>query len=211
MIEKRTCIILVRHGQTAWNRDVRFRGQADLPLDDRGLEEAKATGCYLAQRWPADAVYASPLRRALKTAEAIARARGLTAQPFEGLLDISFGAWQGHSPDEVAALYPALLQAWWEAPHTVQIPEGESLDDVKDRVVAGLHQVIERHRGQTVALVGHSVVNRVLLCAVLGLGNEHFWRLRQDTCAVNVFEADERGTFTIVLLNDTCHLQDICG
>jgi broad specificity phosphatase PhoE len=180
-------------------------------LDDFGLKQAEATGAYLVRRWPVGAVYASPLRRAMQTAEAIARAHGLSAQPFEGLLDIDFGAWQGQSPREVAERYPDLLQAWWEAPHTVHIPEGESLDDVRARVVAGLSHVTEQHQGQTVALVGHTVVNRVLLCAVLGLGNEHFWRLRQDTCTVNVFEADGHGTFTIVLLNDTSHLQGIRG
>jgi broad specificity phosphatase PhoE len=211
MIQNRTRIVLVRHGQTAWNRDVRFRGQANLPLDDFGLAQAQATGRYLAERWPVDVVYASPLQRAMQTAEAIAAVRTLSVQPFDGLLDIDFGAWQGRSPDEVAEHDPALLQAWWEAPHTVHFPEGESLDAVRSRVVAGLSHLIARHRGQTVALVGHAVVNRVLLCAVLGLGNEHFWRLQQDTCAVNVFEADEDGVYTVALLNDTGHLQDIRG
>jgi probable phosphoglycerate mutase len=180
-----------------------------LVLDETGFRQAEATGRYLAERWPVDAVYASPMRRAMRTAEAIAEVHGLTAQPFDGLLDINFGAWQGHSPEEVGERYPDLLRAWLEAPHTVHMPDGESLDDVRDRVVAGLDEVIERHTGQTVALVGHAVVNRVLLCAALGLGNEHFWRLRQDTCAVNVFDAHQDGTFTIVLLNDTCHLQDL--
>jgi probable phosphoglycerate mutase len=191
-----------------------------LPLDEIGLKQAEATGRYLAERWPVDAVYASPMQRAVQTAEAIARAvrliaqdqaHGLTVEPFDGLLDIDFGEWQGHSPEEVGERYPDLLKAWLEAPHTVQMPSGESLDDVRTRVVAGLDEVVTRHRGQTVALIGHTVVNRVLLCAVLGLGNEHFWRLRQDTCAVNVFDADDDGTFTIVLLNDTCHLRDIRG
>jgi probable phosphoglycerate mutase len=160
------------------------------------------------------------MQRAIQTGEAIASAvqlsapdqvRGLTVEAFDGLLDIDFGEWQGHSPDEVGEHYPDLLRAWLEAPHTVQMPGGENLNDVRSRVVAGLDKLIERHLGQTVALVGHAVVNRVLLCAVLGLGNEHFWRLRQDTCAVNVFDADGDGTFTIVLLNDTCHLRDING
>lgn len=209
MRERTARVVLVRHGQTAWNREPRFRGRADLPLDEIGLKQAEATGRYLAERWPVDAVYASPMRRAMQTAEAIAESHGLTAQPFDGLLDIDFGEWQGHSPEEVGERYPDLLRAWLEAPHTVHIPGGESLDDVRSRVVAGLHEVIEGHVGETVGLVGHNVVNRVLLCAVLGLGSEHFWRLRQDTCAVNVFDADEDGTFTIVLLNDTCHLQDL--
>ncbi len=207
-----TRIVLVRHGQTVWNREVRFCGRADLPLDDLGLRQARATGRYLSERWPVVAVYASPMRRAMQTAQAMAAiaaiddAHGLTVQTFDGLLDIDFGEWEGRSPAEVEDRYPELLQAWFEAPHTVQVPGGESLADVRGRVIAGLESIIKRHPGQSVAMVGHTVVNRVLLCAVLGLGNEHFWRLQQDTCAVNVFEAGYDGTFTIVLLNDTCHL-----
>ena len=203
-----TRIVLVRHGQTAWNREPRFRGQADVELDELGLKQAQATGRYLAARWPVTAVYASRMGRAMQTAEAIARAQGLAAQPLEGLLDIDFGEWQGLSPDEVAQRYPDLYRAWLEAPHTVRVPGGEGLDDVRSRVVAGLEEVIARHPEQTVALVSHTVVNRVLLCAVLGLGNDHFWRLGQETCAVNVFDA-ENGTFTVILLNDTCHLQGL--
>jgi broad specificity phosphatase PhoE len=203
-----TRIVLVRHGQTAWNRKVRFRGQANPPLDDTGRQQAAATARYLARRWPVEAVYASPIGRAMETAEAIAARHNLVAQPFEGLLDIHFGDWQGHSPDEVREKYPDLLRAWFEMPHTVQIPGGESLNIVRGRVVGGLNTVVGRHQGQTVAMVGHTVVNRVLLCAVLGLGNERFWRLRQGTCAVNVFEIDEKGNATIVVLNDTSHLYD---
>lgn len=209
MSERSTTIVLVRHGQTAWNRKVRFRGQADPALDEIGLKQAAATGRYLAKRWPVDAVYASPMGRAMETAKAIAEARDLVAEPFEGLLDIDFGDWQGQSPDDVRRQYPELLKAWFEMPHTVQIPGGESLDTVRERVVAGLDTIVESHPGQTVGMVGHTVVNRVLLCAVLGLGNESFWRLRQHTCAVNVFEVDREGSATIVVLNDTCHLQDM--
>lgn len=207
----RTRIVLVRHGQTPWNREVRFRGQADPPLDDLGVRQAEATGRYLAARWPVDAVYASPMQRAVQTGAAIADAHGLNVQPFAGLLDIDFGEWQGRSPAEVEEHHPEQLRAWFEAPHTVQFPRGESLGDVRDRVVSGLRQVVARHPGETVALVGHAVVNRVLLCAVLGLTNADFWRLRQDTCAVNVFDREEDGTFTLELLNDTCHLQHLQG
>ncbi len=204
-----TRIVLVRHGQTAWNREVRFRGQADVELDEFGLQQAQATGRYLAARWPVVAVYASPLRRATQTAEAIARAHGLTAHPLEGLLDINFGEFQGLSLDEAAQCYPAVYRAWDEVPHTVHFPGGEGLDDVRGRIVAALDEVIARHPEQAVALVSHTVANRVLLCAVLGWGNDRFWRLRQETCAVNVFDAEDDGTFTIVLLNDTCHLQGL--
>lgn len=202
---KRTRIVLIRHGQTAWNREARFRGQADIELDAFGLKQAEATGRYVASRWPVTAVYASPLRRAMQTAATVACAHGLEARPLEGLLDIHFGEWQGLSGEEVAQRYPDLYRAWWEAPHTVRFPGGESLDDVRGRVVTTLEQVVERHPGETIALVSHTCTNRVLLCAVLGLGNERFWRLEQDTCAVNVFDVKD-GEYTILLLNDTGHL-----
>ncbi|MFQ6099889.1 MAG: histidine phosphatase family protein [Anaerolineae bacterium] len=204
-----TRIVLVRHGQTAWNRKIRFRGRSDVELDEVGLKQAEATGHYLAVRWPVVAVYASRLRRAMQTAEAIARAQGLVARPLEGLLDIDFGEWQGLSPDEVVQRYPALHRAWLEAPHTVHFPNGETLEIVRSRILAGLDEVVARHPEQAVALVSHTVVNRVLLCAVLGLDNAHFWRLQQDTCAVNVFDVKDDGTFTLVLMNDTCHLQGL--
>jgi broad specificity phosphatase PhoE len=206
-----TRIVLVRHGQTAWNKDVRFRGRADVLLDEFGLRQAEATGRTVAARWPVVAVYASPMRRAMQTAEAVARAHGLVAHPLEGLLDVDFGQWQGLSPEEVSQRYPDLYRAWAEAPHTVHFPGGESLDDVRTRIMAGLGEAVARHPGQAVALVSHTVANRVLLCAILGLGNDHFWRLGQDTCAVNVFDVEEDGTFTLLLLNDTCHLQGLEG
>jgi broad specificity phosphatase PhoE len=204
-----TRIVLVRHGQTAWNREARFRGQSDVPLEEIGLKQAEATARYLAARWPVVAVYASPMGRATQTAEVIARAQGLTVRPQQGLIDINFGDLQGRLAEEVAQQYPDLYQAWMEVPHTVQFPSGESLDIVRSRVVATLDEVITRHPEQTVALVSHTVVNRVLLCYVLGWGNDHFWRMKQKTCAVNVFDVEDNGNFTIVQLNDTSHLQDI--
>jgi broad specificity phosphatase PhoE len=204
-----TRIVLIRHGQTIWNREARFRGRADVELDEFGRRQAEATGRYVAARWPVVAVYASPMHRAMQTAEAVARAQGLIAQSLEGLLDINFGEWQGQLAEDMAHQHPELYQTWCKAPHEMHFPGGEGLDDVRSRITAGLDQVVARHPGQTVALVSHTVANRVLLCAVLGLGNEHFWRLGQDTCAVNVFDVEQDGTYTIVLLNDTSHLQHL--
>jgi broad specificity phosphatase PhoE len=204
-----TRIVLIRHGQTAWNREARFRGRADIALDAFGLKQAAVTGQYVASRWPVVAVYASSMQRVMQTAEAIARAQGLTAQPLNGLMDIDFGEWQGCLVEEAAQRDPDLYRAWLEAPHTVIFPGGEGLDDVRKQVLAGLDEVVARHPGQAVALVSHTVVNRVLLCAVLGLSNAHFWRLEQDTCAVNVFDVTEDGTYIIGLLNDTSHLQGL--
>jgi broad specificity phosphatase PhoE len=202
-----TRIVLIRHGQTEWNRVERFRGRADVLLDETGLAQAKATGRRVASQWQPVAVYSSPLSRAVKTAEAIAGRLGLLVQIHAGIADIDYGQWQGLTPDEVEERWPEVHHAWDTAPHAVRIPGGETLDEIRVRAMEAVNEIAAQHVGQTVALVSHTVVNRVILLAVLGLGNDRFWRLRQDTCAVNVFEVDG-GEFTLVSLNDTCHLRD---
>jgi len=200
-----TRILLVRHGETEWNRIERFRGRADVPLNEAGLAQAEATARRIAAQWQPVAVYASPLSRAVRTADAIARALGLPVQPHPGLIDISYGQWQGLSADEVRERWPDILDAWYNAPQAARIPGGETLDEVRARGLATVHDLAARHDDQTIVLVAHTVMNRAILLDVLGLGTDRFWRLRQDTCAINVFEA-ERGDFTLVSLNDTCHL-----
>ena len=201
-----TRIMLVRHGQTEWNRVERFRGRADVPLNQTGLAQAEATARRMAQEWRPVAVYSSPLSRAVKTAGAIAGHCGLDVQIHNGLADIDYGEWQGLTPDEAKERWPDVHHAWYNLPHTARIPGGETLDDLRARVMAAVAELAARHVGQTILLVSHTVVNRVILLGVLGLGNERFWRLRQDTCAINVFE-EEAGEYTLVSLNDTCHLR----
>jgi probable phosphoglycerate mutase len=199
-------IILVRHGQTEWNRIERFRGRADVPLNETGLAQAEATGRRVAVEWRPVVIYSSPLSRAVKTAEAIARHFNLPVQIHPGLADIDYGEWQGLTPDEAKQRWPQEIDAWYHTPHLAHIPGGEMLDDLRVRGMACVHELAARHEGQMVVLVGHTVINRVILLGVMGLGNDRFWRLRQDTCAINVIEADG-GDFTIVSLNDTCHLR----
>ena len=200
-----TRLILVRHGQTAWNRPERFRGRSDLPLDETGQAQAQAAGRHIAARWSVAAVYASPLPRALQTAAAIAVACGLTVQPLPGIVDVDYGDWQGLSPEEVAQRDPEQYRLWLSAPQRARIPGGESLPAVRRRAFAALRQVAARHDGQTIVLVSHLVICRLLLLAVLGLPTARYWRIRQDTAAINVLEYAE-GQFTLVTLNDTCHL-----
>jgi len=201
-----TRIILIRHGQTAWNKVERIRGQVDVPLDEVGLAQAEATAKRVANEWQPVAVYCSPLGRAVQTAQPIARYLGQDARAVAGFYDMNFGQWQGLSPEEVTQRWPQLARTWLEAPHKAIFPGGESLARVRQRSMEALHQVIARHEGAVVAIVGHTVVNRVLLCAVLGLDNSNYWRIGQETCAINVFEW-RNGVFFIESINDTCHLR----
>jgi broad specificity phosphatase PhoE len=203
-----TRLILVRHGQTEWNRVERFRGRADVPLNATGLAQAEATGRRVADEWKPVAIYSSPLSRAVKTAEAIAAHFDLSVQIYPGLVDMDYGQWQGLTPDEAKERWPDIHHAWHNAPHTAHIPGGETLDALRARAMETVSELAARHAGQTIVLVGHTVINRIILLGVLGLGNERFWHLRQDTCAINLFEADvQTGDFSLVSLNDTCHLR----
>jgi len=200
-----TRFILIRHGQTDWNRIERFRGRADVPLNETGIKQAEATARRVVAQWQPVAVYSSPLGRALKTAEAIAQPFQIPVQPLAGVVDIDYGDWQGLTPQEVGERWPQELDAWYNAPQTVRIPGGESLADLRQRGMEALSQLALRHDGETIVVVGHTVINRVILLAVMGLGNERFWRIHQDTCAINVFEKDSE-EYTLVSLNDICHL-----
>ena len=200
-----TRVLLVRHGQTAWNREERFRGQVDVPLNDTGLKQAEAVARRVASDWRPVAIYASSLQRTLQTATAIARACGLSATLHDGLLDIDYGGFAGLTPEQAAQRYPDLAHAWREAPHTVHFPDGESLAQVRSRAEAAWTEIVANHPDQVVVLVTHVVVCRLLLCAVLGLDNSHFWRFEPATASISVFKVSA-GRSRLLSLNDIGHL-----
>ena len=199
-------IILVRHGETDWNVAEVFRGRIDVELNETGLKQAELLAGYLASI-KIDAVYSSPLKRALRTAEIIADRKKLEVKIAPGLIDFDFGNWQGLSHQEVRDKYKALYAEWIEHPEWMRMPAGESLEDVRERAVAVVDDVTGQHSG-SVVLVSHRVVNKVLICALLGLDNYHFWNIRQDTCGLTSF-AYEGGRFILTKHNDTSYLESV--
>jgi broad specificity phosphatase PhoE len=200
-------VVLIRHGQTAWNVGAgveRFRGRTDLPLDEVGQAQARAVGARLSSE-AIGALYASPLQRAQQTLAPLAQALGLPIQPSAGLLDIDYGDWQGLTHLEAAAAYPEAYALWRSAPSQVRFPGGEGLPDVQARLCGLLDELATRHPGQTVALVGHQIVNKVAVCTLLGLGLDQIGRIQQDTCGFDVFQRVD-GAWHTLSVNDTCHL-----
>lgn len=185
----------------------RFRGRADLALDDIGVRQAEAAAEVLS-RFGVAALYSSPLRRALMTAQILASRLRLPVQPLDGLIDIDFGSWQGLSPKEASERDSDLYKKWLEHPREVHFSQGESLQDVHNRVTAVVADLMKEHSEQTVALVSHNVVCRVLICFVLGLDNSHYWQVAQDVGAINIFEVTD-GKPVLSLLNDICHLKHL--
>ena len=201
-----TRFILIRHGQTRWNRLERFRGRVDIDLDRTGLRQAQAAAKRVAG-WEVKAIYSSPLKRAMRTAGIIAQRLGLPVQPLEGVNDMDFGAWQGLPVSEARERYPELFELWRFSPQRLQLPGGETLEDVRRRVVATIDELAARHEDQIIAVVSHRVVCKVLLCHLLGLDDSHFWQIAQDATAINIFEV-WHGRPVVRLVNDTCHLRE---
>jgi broad specificity phosphatase PhoE len=200
-----TRVILVRHGQTEWNRVERFRGRIDLGLNETGRAQARATAARLAGEGLA-AIYTSPLTRARETAQPLAAALGLAVIELPGIVDIDYGDWHGLTAEEAAKRDPEAYRLWLTAPYRAHIPGGETLPQVRQRAMAALEEVVGRHQGESIALVSHKVVCQVLMGAVLGLEEARAWDIAQDTCAINIFQARGQG-YVVSLLNDTCHLR----
>ncbi len=205
-----THLILVRHGQTAWNQQGRFRGRENVPLDEVGLAQAQAISQYIAAHWTPTAVYCSPLRRARQTAEAIAEPFMLHERAHPGFLDVDIGAWQGLTEAEVEERWAQALHAWYTTPASAPLPGGESLDMAQIRAIGALREVVNRHPNETVIVVGHTAVNRLMLLAIFDISLDHFWHLEQDLCALNVLKYDGRH-FTLRQMNQTAYLDRLGG
>ncbi|MDH7494193.1 MAG: histidine phosphatase family protein [Candidatus Saccharicenans sp.] len=200
-----TRILLVRHGETEWNRIERFRGSTDIPLNENGLRQAELLARRLLAAWKPTAVYSSPLSRALKTAEASALPIKLQVMIHPGLSDINYGEWQGLTPEEVGRRWPELFERWQTNPSNLHFPGGEAIEERQRIGVAAVKEIAAAHPGETVVAVGHTVINRLIILGLLDLDLSYFWRLRQDNCALNVFEY-QNGQFRAVTLNETGHL-----
>lgn len=199
-------IILARHGETEWNVSEIFRGRRDVGLNEMGNRQAELLGSYL-KDFKIESVYSSPLKRALDTAQSIVKHHGLDINVAPGLTDFNYGVWEGLTHQEVRAKYRGLYQRWLKEPHLVKIPEGESLDGVRERARSVVDRVASEHSG-TVVLVSHRVINKVLICSMLGLDNSHFWDIKLDLGGITVFQyEDER--FKLIKHNDTSYLKQI--
>jgi broad specificity phosphatase PhoE len=159
-----TTVILVRHGSTEWNRTRRAQGLADIDLDDEGREQASAVAERLRDTH-LDAVYASALKRAIETAEAIADTHGLTVQSDAAFNEIDQGDWTGLTTDEIGRRWP---QMWGSHRHYTARPGGEAPADVRKRSLRGLRRVVEVHPEGTVVLVSHGGTIRWLSAEALG-------------------------------------------
>ncbi len=205
-------LLLVRHGETEWNRVGRFQGIKDIPLNDKGREQGRLAGEFL-KDVPLTFAVSSPMLRPKETAEIILQHHpGIALETYPALVEIGHGLWEGKLETEIEAEFPGLLQAWKNSPETVQMPEGENLTQVWTRAIACWQDLVKTKstaaEPQVGLVVAHDAINKVIICALLGLSPANFWNIKQGNGAVTVIDYPEGSESKPVLqaMNLTSHL-----
>ncbi|MGB7711414.1 MAG: histidine phosphatase family protein [Microcoleus sp.] len=200
-------LLLVRHGETDWNRAGKFQGQIDVPLNDNGREQSRKAAEFL-KNIKLDFAISSSMLRPKETAEIILKYHsGLQLELRHELREISHGLWEGKFESEIESSYPGLLEEWKTTPETVQMPEGENLQQVWQRAIASWQDIVKSVSG-TGIVVAHDAINKAILCHLFGLEPKHFWKFKQGNGAVSVIDYPHgpEGLPVLQAMNVTTHL-----
>ena len=198
-------LILVRHGETDWNKENFFRGHEDVKLNAVGIAQADAVAEALKGK-VFDAIYSSPLKRAVVTARRIAMPHEIAVREKTDFLDINYGTWQGKQEDAVKALHPRLYEQWMTNPWRVRFPGGEKVKKAWRRVASGLREILFMHGTGCVVIVSHRIPIKFMTTYLLKQPRKEFHKVIHDPCAISIFEIDDRSSARPVVLNDSSHL-----
>ena len=202
-----TKFIFVRHGETEWNKAGRFQGQSDVSLSENGFKQAE----ILAAHFPVDrvdAIYSSDLIRARNTAEAIAKAFKLEVQTKKEFRELHFGDWEGLTYDEIVGGWPDALSNFLQHPDILEVPNGETFVQLRDRSMAAIMEIAKNHDGETVVVTAHGGILRTVLTTIMHIPLQYLWSIRQFNTAVSIACYDEAG-WIIELVNSTAHLEHL--
>jgi probable phosphoglycerate mutase len=207
-----TDLILIRHGETAWNRELRFQGHADVPLNDIGHEQARRLGLRLAGETVVQHILSSDLMRAQQTAAPAASQLSLPVVTSAGLREQFFGVVEGMRSDEIRSLHPRAWEEWLEFREDHAMPEGETAREFHTRIIAALGSIAAAHKGQHLIVVTHGGVLDMVWRTARGLSlsgprqsdipNAGFNRIR-------IADAARPDDIEIVEWADTRHLADL--
>jgi len=204
-------IFLIRHGETNWNKEGRFQGQIDIPLNDNGKDQARKTSEYL-RGVNFNKAFSSSMHRPYETAQIILQNKDLTIEKLDSLVEISHGLWEGKLEVEIREKWPLLLKNWHEIPEEVIMPEGESIKDVSERSIEAFKNIcLSQKDNDLTLLVAHDAVNKTLICNILGIDYSNIWMIKQGNGGITVIDLfnDPSKPPLISALNITTHLGGI--
>ncbi|MBR4907912.1 MAG: alpha-ribazole phosphatase [Acidaminococcaceae bacterium] len=179
-------LYLIRHGETDYNNALRFQGQTDIPLNQKGIEQAEKVARFL-KDVPLQAIYTSSLQRARTTAEIIGRAKGLEPQTTDALREMSFGIWENMNSKNIQKKYAKEWKDFFASPAKTKIPEGESMSEVQQRAYPEVQRILDQYPEGDVAFVAHGGIIRVLICTMLGLDLNRSWHLHVGNASITCF------------------------
>jgi broad specificity phosphatase PhoE len=185
-----TCLVFIRHGETDWNLEGRWQGQADVPLNQRGWQQAIRLADSLAND-SISVIYSSDLRRAMDTATLLAQKFDTPVIADARLREIHQGEWQGLLVTEIEARYKEVFQKRKEKPMFVAPPGGETVQQVCDRALSVVQEIVQDHTGQNVAVVSHGFTIAVILVQLQNKPIDRVWEMVPKNGEVIRVEADE--------------------
>ena len=200
-------LYLLRHGETDWNVEQRIQGVSDTELNDVGVAQAEALGCTLRGR-PIACVYASPLRRARRTAEIVAQALDVPLYEEAGIAELNQGELEGEPFRRLPETHPDFIHVWRNYPARARMPGGETLAELQERAWTAMERFLAAHENETIAAVSHNLAIIMILCRILGVELNGFRRIRQHNAAMNIIEHSPERGWSVVTMNSLAHLQD---
>ena len=200
-------LYLLRHGETDWNVEQRIQGVSDTALNDVGVAQAEALACALRGR-PIACVYASPLRRARRTAEIVAQALDAPLLEEAGIAELNQGELEGEPFRRLPETHPDFMRIWRDHPARARMPGGETLPELQERAWAVVERFLAAHEDEVIAAVSHNLAIIMILCRILGVELDGFRRIRQHNAAMNIIEHSPERGWSVVTMNSLAHLQD---
>jgi len=207
-------IILVRHGETDWNKEGRFQGQIDIPLNKTGKNQAEKASVYL-NKIRFNKAYSSSMSRPFETAKIILggnKNNNIEIIKIDELSEISHGLWEGKLEKDIKNTWPEMLKKWHKEPENVIMPEGESIEDVSKRSLNAWKSICKNQKKDDITLiVAHDAVNKTLICNLLGMSNAKIWTIKQGNGGITIVDIfhDKNKDSVISALNITSHLGNL--
>ncbi len=204
-------IFLIRHGETNWNKEGRFQGQIDIPLNNNGKDQAKKASKYL-REINFNKAFSSSMNRPYETAQIILNKSDLKIKKIDELVEISHGLWEGKLENEIKKQWPELLKNWHQKPEQVVMPEGESIREVSERSVKAWREICLTQKNEDLTLlVAHDAVNKTLICNILEIDYSKIWMIKQGNGGITIIDIfnDPQKDAVISAFNITTHLGGI--